>query len=403
MIRACLLIVKLMKLYNSYSSQIENFNPIDPKNVKMYVCGITPYDITHLGHAFVYVTFDALKRYLEFKNNKVIYTQNVTDIDDDVLKHAKRDNKGWKELGNFWTDKFLNDMKSLNVLMPDHFIRATEAMDEIIEMISVLVNKSFTYEKNGNVYFEIAKFPDYGKLSKYSKEQMLVLLKERGGDPKDPNKKAPLDFLLWQQSKKDEPFWDSPWPSPQRLSAANAGGGKGRPGWHIECSAMIKKTLGEQIDIHGGGFDLIYPHHESELAQSESYSGKSSFVKFWMHIAMVSYQGEKMSKSLGNLVLVSDLLKKYSANAIRLMLLTNHYRKPWEYTDDLMIQAQELMTEIEKNLKDTEADSSNLKELIKDLEDDFNTPETLRKLIDASIKSPEISKAGFELLGFNLN
>lgn len=392
-----------MKLYNSLSNKIEPFWPLDSKNVKMYVCGITPYDTTHLGHAFVYVTFDALKRYLEFKNNKVIYTQNVTDIDDDILKQAKRDGRNWQELGNFWTDKFLNDLKSLNVKMPDYYIKATDSIAEIIEITNELIDKGFAYQKNGNVYFEVSKFPAYGKLSKYTPGEMLKLLKERGGDPNDPNKKAPLDFLLWQRSAEDEPFWDSPWPSPQRLSAANAGGDKGRPGWHIECSAMIKKTLGGQIDIHGGGFDLIYPHHESELAQSESFTGLSPFVKYWMHIAMVSYEGEKMSKSLGNLVLISDLLKKYSANAIRLMLLMNHYRKPWEYTDDLMIQAQEQMIEIEKNLKDTEADSSNLKELIKDLEDDFNTPETLRKLIDASINNPEISKAGFELLGFNLN
>ncbi len=379
-----------MKLFNSYSRQAEEFKPLEPGQVKIYVCGITPYDTTHLGHAFVYITFDALKRYLEFKNHRVIYTQNVTDIDDDILKRAKRDGKNWQELGKFWTDKFLNDLRSLNIEMPDHYIKATDSIPEIIIMISKLLTNGFGYEKNGNVYFETAKFPDYGKLSKYSTSEMTELLKERGGNPSDPNKKASLDFLLWQKSTEDEPSWDSPW-------------GKGRPGWHIECSAMIKKTLGEQIDIHGGGFDLIYPHHESELAQSESYTGKASFVKFWMHIAMVSFEGEKMSKSLGNLVLVSDLLKKYSANAIRLMLLLNHYRKPWEYTEKLMIQAQGYMNEIEKNLKGIESDSSSLDELTGDLEDDFNVPATITKLIYASIKNPGASKAGFELLGFSLD
>lgn len=376
-----------MKLYNSLSGKTESLELNDSNKVKMYVCGITPYDTTHLGHAFVYVQFDALKRYLEFKGYKVTYTQNVTDIDDDILKRAKRDGKDWKELGDYWTSRFLKDLKALNVKMPNHYIKATEAMPEIIDMIALLIQKDFAYQKNGNVYFKVSKFSDYGKLSKYSQEQMIKLLKERGGDPNDPNKKAPLDFLLWQPSKLDEPFWESPF-------------SKGRPGWHIECSAMIKKTLGNQIDIHGGGLDLIYPHHESELAQSESYSGKKPFVKYWMHIAMVSYQGEKMSKSLGNLILVADLLKKYSANAIRLMLLMNHYRKPWEYAEDQMDQAQEYMNQIEKSLTGIELDPEDLEDLLKDLEEDFDTSKALSKLIDESIKNPAVSKAGFELMGF---
>lgn len=379
-----------MKLYNSYTKKIETFQPFNSTSVKLYVCGITPYDTTHLGHAFVYIQFDALKRFLEFKGYHVTYTQNVTDIDDDILKRAKRDNRDWIELGNSWTNKFLNDLKALNVKMPDHYIKATEAIPEIIEMVSGLIKKDFAYEKNGNVYFEVAKFSEYGKLSKFTPDQMTELLKERGGDPNDQNKRAPLDFLLWQLSKTDEPFWDSPW-------------GKGRPGWHIECSAMIKKTLGEQIDIHGGGKDLIYPHHESELAQSESFSGKNPAVKYWMHIAMVSYQGEKMSKSLGNLVLVSDLLKRYSANSIRLMLLLNHYRKPWEYTDDLVDQAQEYMSKIEKSLKDIKSDPTGLEKMLVELEEDLDMPKTLNKLIDQTIKSPSASKAGFELLGFKID
>lgn len=375
-----------MKLFNSYSQQIEEFRPLERKEVKVYVCGITPYDTTHLGHAFVYVTFDALIRFLEFKGYKVTYTQNVTDIDDDILKRSKRDGKDWRELGRFWTDKFLGDLKDLNVRMPDHYIKATEAIPEIIEMVQVLIDKDFAYEVAGNVYFEVSKFSEYGKLSKYSRDEMLKLLKERGGDPNDSNKKAPLDFLLWQRSIPGEPSWESPW-------------GNGRPGWHIECSAMIKKTLGEQIDIHGGGFDLIYPHHESELAQSESFSEKPPFVKYWMHAAMVSYQGEKMSKSLGNLVLVSDLLKKYSANAIRLMLLLNQYRKPWEFNEPQIKEAQEIMDELEKKLKHFESDPDELNPLIADLEKDFNTEKALRNLIKESNNHPKI-KTVFELLGF---
>ena len=379
-----------MKLYNSYSRKVENFQSLDSKNVKMYVCGITPYDTTHLGHAFVYVQFDALKRFHEFKGYKVTYTQNVTDIDDDILKRAKEEGRDWIELGNSWTEKFLADLRALNVQMPDFYIKATEAMPEILEMVSGLIDRGFAYQVNGNVYFEVAKFSKYGRLAKYSEVQMLELLKERGGNPDDLNKKAPLDFILWQKSAESEPFWESPF-------------SKGRPGWHIECSAMIKKTLGEQIDIHGGGFDLIYPHHESELAQSESFTELSPFVKYWMHIAMVSYQGEKMSKSLGNLVLVSDLLKKYSANTIRLMLLLNHYREPWEYTEKHMEEAQKYMDQIEKNLESTTSDFSGLEELLTDLDEDFDTQKSLYKLIDESAKNPSVSKAGFELLGFRFN
>lgn len=379
-----------MKLFNSYSQQIENFQPLNSEEVKMYVCGITPYDTTHLGHAFVYVQFDVLKRYLEFKGYKVTYTQNVTDIDDDILKRAKRDNRDWIELGDSWTAKFLKDLTDLNVQMPDHYIKATSAMNEIVEMVSGLVDKGFAYEKNGNVYFEVSRFSEYGKLSKYSEQKMLELLKERGGNPEDPNKKAPLDFILWQKSADGEPFWDSPF-------------SKGRPGWHIECSAMIKKTLGDQIDIHGGGFDLIYPHHESEIAQSESFTGLSPFVKYWMHIAMVSYQGEKMSKSLGNLVLISDLLKKYSANAIRLMLLQNHYREPWEYKDEDIIAAQKTIEKLEEDFQKAEADLASINEDLEELENDFDIAGVLRKLISKSGSEPARTKAGFEVLGFEFH
>ncbi len=395
-----------MKLFNSYTSKIENFQPLDPNIAKMYVCGITPYDATHLGHAFVYVIFDALKRFLEFKGYSITYTQNVTDIDDDILKRANRDGKNWRKLGNFWTEKFLADLKSLNVKMPDHYIKATQAMDEIIEMVDVLIKKGFAYEKDGNVYYEVSKFPDYGKLSKLNRDQMLDLLKERGGDPDDPNKKSALDFILWQKSLPDEPYWESPWGRGRPANERGSPGG--RPGWHIECSAMIKKTLGDQIDIHGGGLDLIYPHHESELAQSEAYSGNHPAVKYWMHIAMVSYKGEKMSKSLGNLILISDLLKKYSPNAIRLMLLLNYYRKPWEYKESLMQKAQMIMDKLEIKFRITplrwEAKlGGEMSELLSDLENDFNTEKTLNKLIEASGTNPSLSKSAFELLGFKIN
>lgn len=327
-----------MYLFNSLSRKKEKFVPFDNKTVKMYVCGTTPYDTTHLGHAFTYIFFDTLRRYLEFKEYKVIYTQNVTDIDDDILKRAKKENRHWIEIGEFWTKRFLEDMKSLNIISPNFYVKATDSITMMIHIIEVLIKKCFAYEKKGNVYFDIEKFKDYGHLSHYSKKQMILLSKERGAHPDDPLKKHPLDFVLWQKSLTDEPFWESPW-------------GNGRPGWHIECSAMIQNTLGEQIDIHGGGRDLIFPHHESEIAQSEIFTGKKPYVKYWLHTGMVLYEGEKMSKSLGNLVMVSDLLKTHTPNEIRHVLLSHHYRKPWEFEKPELHAAKKSLKLIDQALR----------------------------------------------------
>lgn len=379
-----------MHLYNSLSQKKELFKPINNKNVFMYVCGITPYDTTHLGHALTYVFFDVLNRYLAFKGYSVIYTQNVTDIDDDILKRAKRDGRNWQELGDYWTRKFLSDLKSLNVKMPTHYVKATNSITMIIHIIKVLIEKKLAYEKNGNVYFEINNFSSYGKLSKFNTFQMIEISKERGGYPEDQNKKNPLDFLLWQKSGGNEPSWESPW-SP------------GRPGWHIECSAMIKQYLGDQIDIHGGGRDLIFPHHESEIAQSESFTNKKPFVKYWMHTAMLMYQGEKMSKSLGNLIMVSDLLKKYSPNAIRWMLLSHHYRTPWEFNEDELEKAQETVDWVNRDSKLwEESQKSKTEAFEKYLDDDMNIPFVL-KMIEQESKNNYILPAHkkiLEILGF---
>ena len=296
-----------MKLYNTLSRSKENFKSLMPNKITMYVCGVTPYDTTHIGHAFTYTAFDVLYRFLKFQNYEINYTQNVTDIDDDILKRAKKVNQNWKELGEFWTNKYVNDMHALNNVKPTHYVKATETISTIIEIIEKLIADEFAYEKNGNVYFDVKKDKDYGKLSKYNRIQMLQLSKERGANPDDPDKKDPLDFILWQRSKNDEPFWESPW-------------SKGRPGWHIECSSMAYKYLDKKIDIHGGGSDLRFPHHESEIAQSEAFTGQKPFSQFWLHTGTVMYEGEKMSKSLGNLVLVSDLLKKYSSNTECLLM-----------------------------------------------------------------------------------
>lgn len=400
-----------MKLYNSLTQTKEEFIPLNKRIVTLYVCGITPYDTTHLGHAFTYVFFDVLVRYLTFRGYKVVYVQNVTDIDDDILKKAKEENKDWKELGDFWTERFLKEMRLLNVSPPTYYVKATNSLTSMIRIIKVLIEKDFAYEKNGNVYFEVNKFKNYGKLSGFNKNQMLKLLRERGGNPNDPLKKNPLDFLLWQHFKRKEPFWESPW-------------GKGRPGWHIECSAMANQYLDDQIDpfgklrvngersrtidIHGGGRDLIYPHHESEIAQSESFTKKAPFVKYWLHTAMVMYQGEKMAKSLGNLVMISDLLKKYSPNAIRFLLLSHHYRSPWEFNEEELKSAEKSLLIIKKALKtklkgqkSRESDKY-FKKFLTFMDDDLNTPQALMFIQSLRIDAQITVKNCLSILGFDL-
>ncbi len=314
-----------MDLYNSLSQKIEPFRPEDG-NVKVYICGITPYDTTHLGHAFTYTVFDILIRYLESRGFTVTYVQNVTDIDDDILRKAREVGEDWRALGNRWTRHFIEDMQLLNVRPPNYYPRATEVIPEITEMVSRLIESGAAYERGGSVYYRIEQDPEYGKLSHLSKEEMLPVANERGNRPDDPNKQNPLDFVHWQAQAPGEPAWPSPW-------------GPGRPGWHIECSAMSTHFLGNTLDIHSGGADLIFPHHESEIAQVEPVTGQKPFVRDWMHVAMVRYEGEKMSKSLGNLVMIRDLLKTWSPDAIRLYLAMHHYRDSWSYHEDDLAQA----------------------------------------------------------------
>jgi L-cysteine:1D-myo-inositol 2-amino-2-deoxy-alpha-D-glucopyranoside ligase len=306
-----------LHLYNSYTQQLEPFSPAgDP--VTLYVCGITPYDTTHLGHAFTYSANDILIRYLEYLGYKVRYVQNVTDIDDDILRRASEGGSDWRELGDRWTRHFIRDMQSLNVRPPDEFPRATDVIDAIFDMVQSLLEAGVAYEVAGNVYFDIEAWPEFGKLSRLDPEEMLPIANERGNHPDDPNKRHPLHFVLWQARAPGEPAWDGPW-------------GPGRPGWHIECSTMATRLLGETIDVHSGGADLIFPHHECEIAQVEPITGKHPFVRYWLHTAMVRHEGEKMSKSLGNLVMVRDLLDEWTPDVLRLYLGRHHYRTPWSY------------------------------------------------------------------------
>jgi L-cysteine:1D-myo-inositol 2-amino-2-deoxy-alpha-D-glucopyranoside ligase len=319
-----------MKLFNTLTQSLEVFTPIE-NTVRIYICGITPYDTTHLGHAFTYVLFDTLMRYLEYQGYAINYVQNVTDIDDDILRKSREVGLAWEVLVQRETKRFLGDMDALNVRRPTVYAKATWEIPYIIELALMLIEEGLAYERQGYVYYNVRKDPDFSRMAQAiglnDYQSMLTIANERGNFPDDPRKDDPLDFVLWQPQAPDEPAWNSPW-------------GAGRPGWHIECSSMAMHFLGKQIDIHGGGADLAFPHHACEIAQSEHVTGQAPFSRFWMHTGMVYQDGEKMSKSLGNLTLVGDLLKEYSADAIRLLLQSHHYRYPWEcFPEDLRIAA----------------------------------------------------------------
>jgi L-cysteine:1D-myo-inositol 2-amino-2-deoxy-alpha-D-glucopyranoside ligase len=320
-----------MKLFNTLTQSLEVFTPLE-NVVRIYVCGITPYDTTHLGHAFTYVSFDTLVRYLEYKGYGVNYVQNVTDIDDDILRKAREVGLLWDELGRLETERFLSDMDALNVRRPTVYARATWEIPYIIELALRLVEEGLAYEREGYVYYNVRKDPGFGSMAQAiglnDYQSMLTVANEHGNFPNDPRKDDPLDFVLWQSQAPGEPAWNSPW-------------GPGRPGWHIECSSMAMHFLGEQIDIHGGGADLAFPHHACELVQAEHVTGKAPFSRLWMHTGLIYQDGQKMSKSLGNLTLVGDLLKEYSPDAIRLLLQSHHYRYSWEcFPEDLRIAAR---------------------------------------------------------------
>jgi cysteinyl-tRNA synthetase len=321
-----------LKLYNTLTENKEDFQARG-NDVTIYVCGITPYDTTHLGHAFTYTSMDVLIRYLEMQGYKVHYVQNITDIDDDILRKAREGEEDWRSLGNRWTVHFVQDLQNLNVRPPDYYVRATDVITDIILSVQKLLDRGIAYQSNGNVYYSIDAWPEFGKLSHLSRDKMLPIANERGNHPDDPHKRDALDFVLWQGQAPGEPAWDSPW-------------GPGRPGWHIECSTMSTKYLGQPIDIHGGGADLCFPHHECEIAQVEPVSNLPPFVRYWLHTAMVHFQGEKMSKSLGNLVMVRDLLKTYSPDALRIYLGSHHYRESWSYNQDDLAQASDLAEQL---------------------------------------------------------
>ncbi|MEO2065008.1 MAG: cysteine--tRNA ligase [Desulfurobacteriaceae bacterium] len=312
----------MIRLTDTLRGEKVEFKPLEDRTVKMYVCGPTVYDHAHIGHARSAVVFDVIRRWFEYRGYKVIFVRNYTDIDDKIIKRSREEGIPWYEVANKYIASYEEDMKALNVKEPTYKPRVTEHIREIVELIDGLIEKGYAYHVDGDVYFSVEKFPEYGKLSKRKVDELLAGARIEPGE----KKKNPLDFALWKASKEGEPGWESPW-------------GYGRPGWHIECSAMSMKYLGETMDIHGGGLDLIFPHHENEIAQSEAYTGKT-FARYWVHNGFVMVNKEKMSKSLGNFFTIKDILKKYRPDVLRLFLLSTHYRSPIDFSFERLEEAK---------------------------------------------------------------
>ncbi len=361
----------MLKIYNSYTRQKEEFKPIEPGKVRMYVCGMTVYDLCHLGHARVLVVFDMVTRYLRSQGYDVTYVRNVTDIDDKIIKRANENGESINELTERFITAMHEDAEALGVLPPDEEPRATSSMADIIDMIKVLQDKGYAYAAdNGDVYYDVSKFATYGQLSGKKTDEL------RAGEriAVDEHKDDPLDFVLWKAAKAGEPYWESPW-------------GNGRPGWHIECSAMSTCCLGNTFDIHGGGQDLQFPHHENEIAQSEAATGEK-FVNLWMHNGFVRIDDEKMSKSLGNFFTVREILERYRAEDIRYFILASHYRSPLNYSDQMLDSAGAALTRLYNALRDVSIgmvdDSCNeyISRFEAAMNEDFNTAEAIAVLFD---------------------
>ncbi|MCB1030808.1 MAG: cysteine--tRNA ligase [Acidimicrobiales bacterium] len=370
-----------MRLWCTSRQAIVDFTP--GHVVTMYTCGITPYDATHFGHASTYLTYDVLQRRLRDRGHETRCVRNITDVDDDLLRKARELGVHYLDLAAGEIARFDSDMEALEMLPSFSEPRATSAIADIRGFIGMVLERGHAYQAGGSVYFDVNSWPRFGEISHYSKDEMLAFAAERGGNVEDPNKRDPLDFVLWQPSADDEPSWDTLW-------------GPGRPGWHIECSALALRELGTTIDLHGGGSDLIFPHHECEAAQSEAATGEP-FVRHWMHQAMVRMDGEKMSKSLGNLVFVSELRKAWDTRAIRLAAVSNHYRTPWEWHDDIMAQADSRL----RKWQHAGIGDGALDEVRSALDNDLDTPAAVAAIDEAAAKGLGVSAAAM-LLGVDL-
>lgn len=371
-----------MKIYNTLSGIKEDFAP-QGDMVKIYVCGVTPYSETHMGHAMSNTIFDVVRRYLLFRGYRLKYVQNITDVDDKIIERAGARGIPPAELAQEYTGRFFQEMDRLNVLRPDISPRATEEIPAVVDMVRTLIEKGRAYAVHGSVYFRVRSVADYGKLSRRSVESMVVDMNASRLDEKE----HPMDFAIWKAAKTGEPSWDSPW-------------GPGRPGWHIECSAMVLKHLGETIDIHGGGLDLIFPHHENEIAQSESYSEARPFARYWMHNGLLQFDKGKMSKSLGNLVTVREALERNSSDGLRIFVLSSHYRSPLTYSEDALQAAEKNADRLRQAaahevIYDASDESIAIdhffNRFVEAMDDDFNAPKALVVLYELA---REINRRG---------
>jgi len=372
-----------LKIYNSLTREKEDFKPVKKGKIKMYVCGMTVYSDAHIGHARTYFAFDIIRRYFEYKGFKITYVQNITDVDDKIIAAANRDGVDPLEYSKRFTEICLNDLDNLGIRRADVYPKASETIDDMIKMTQKIIDKGFGYETDGDVYFSVEKFTEYGKLSGQKLDDLMSGVRI---DPED-KKQNPFDFALWKSSKPGEPSWDSPW-------------GKGRPGWHIECSAMSSKFLGLPFDIHGGGMDLRFPHHENEIAQAEAATGKE-FARYWIHIGLLTVNGEKMSKSIGNIVNIKDLLSRWEPEVVRFFFAQAHYRSPPDFSEkalenskkglDRIYRVKEKLEECiaikEKSSDDTnkefdEAISEFKSSFESAMDDDFNTPQAVSSIFD---------------------
>ncbi len=388
-------------VYNTLTQKKEEFKPRSPGKVKMYVCGTTPYDHCHLGHARCYVVFDVIRKYLEYKGYEVIYVQNFTDVDDKIINRAKQLGSKAEDVAEKYISEYFEVMRKINIKEANFYPRTTDHIQEMIKLIEKLIDQDYAYVIDGDVYFEITKFDGYGKLSHRSQEEMRAGARVEV----DKRKKNPLDFALWKSAKPGEPCWESPW-------------GKGRPGWHIECSAMSMRQLGASFDIHGGGQDLIFPHHENEIAQSEAATGKP-FADYWLHNGFVTVNQEKMSKSLGNFFTLQEIYEKYSPDVVRFFLISQYYRSHIDFSDDKLEEARKSLERFHNTLENIEfllkglkagkksspprkEDSSILEAKEKfttAMDDDFNTARALGYIFDLvgkankkiSERSPDLS------------
>jgi L-cysteine:1D-myo-inositol 2-amino-2-deoxy-alpha-D-glucopyranoside ligase len=375
----------VMRLYDTARQAVVPFEP--GPTVLMYTCGITPYDATHLGHAATFIAYDVLQRRLIDLGHTVKCVRNVTDVDDPLFAKARQLGVHYLDLAAGEEARFERDLVALNALPVFSTPRASSAIPDIRGFIGMVLDRGFAYQSGGSVYFDVSRFPEFGSVSHYSEAEMIEFARERGGDVDNPAKRHPLDFVLWQPSAEDEPAWDTMW-------------GPGRPGWHIECSALALRELGTTIDLHGGGSDLIFPHHECERAQSEAATGEP-FVRHWMHTAMIFKDGHKMSKSLGNLVFVDKLRETWDPRAIRLAIIEHQYRVPWEWDDTVMPRAAGRLEQWIASAGSGDAGTDVLDAVRSRLDDDLDTPGALAA-IDAAAAAGRPVRSAAALLGIEL-